>query len=88
MCGHVPWKKSRLRVEGLTSRETPTDSRFCAPASSILGRKTCCAMKLYVALTVFPDSHAFGDSDAAVLLGGGEIPTKPISILERWVGCS
>lgn len=39
--------------------------------------------KLYMMLTVFPDGHAVGESDAAVLLDG-DVATEPISILERW----
>ncbi|CAM9536411.1 unnamed protein product, partial [Scytosiphon promiscuus] len=49
-----------------------------------LGTENMWAQKLYMMLTVFPDGHAFGQSDAVVLLGDGEVATKPMSILERW----
>ena len=49
-----------------------------------LGAESVVAKKLYVELAIFPDGHAFDTSDAAVLLGDGEVATKPISILERW----
>ena len=49
-----------------------------------LGTENVLAQKLYAELAVFPDGHAFGESDVAVLLGDGEVATKPISILERW----
>ena len=49
-----------------------------------LGAENVFSKKLYAALTVFPYGHAFGESDAAVLLGDAEVTTKPISILERW----
>eukprot|EP00752_Nemacystus_decipiens_P003122 g2891.t1 len=41
--------------------------------------------KLYMMLTVFPDGHAFGESDAAVLVDG-DVATHPISILESMYG--
>ncbi|CAN0179829.1 unnamed protein product [Scytosiphon promiscuus] len=49
-----------------------------------LGTENVLAQKLYAELAVFPDGHAFEESDAAVLLGDGEVATKPMSILERW----
>lgn len=49
-----------------------------------LGTENVLAQQLYAELTVFPDGHAFEESDAAVLLGDGEVATKPISVLERW----
>eukprot|EP00752_Nemacystus_decipiens_P007264 g6502.t1 len=49
-----------------------------------LGTENVLAQKLYAELAVFPDGHAFGLSDAAVLLGDGEVASKPVSILERW----
>ncbi|CAM9556405.1 unnamed protein product, partial [Ectocarpus sp. 6 AP-2014] len=49
-----------------------------------LGTENVLAQKLYVELAIFPDGHAFGQSDAALLLGDGEVATKPMSILERW----
>ena len=47
------------------------------------GQQGTWVQKLYLMLTVFPDGHAFGESDAAVLLDG-DIATEPLSILERW----
>eukprot|EP00752_Nemacystus_decipiens_P007557 g6751.t1 len=49
-----------------------------------LGTENVFAQKLYAELAVFPDGHAFGESDAAVLLGDEEGALKPLSILERW----
>lgn len=43
------------------------------------------AGKLYAMLAVFPHGHAFGRSDAGVLLDHKEeVATGPISMLERW----
>jgi len=49
-----------------------------------LGEESVLAQYLYMMLTVLPDGHAFGESDAVVLLGDGEVATKPMSVLERW----
>eukprot|EP00752_Nemacystus_decipiens_P003237 g2995.t1 len=57
-----------------------------------LGAEDAVAQELYVALGVFPDGHAFKESDAAVLLYDEESPTHhhvqvatgTIAILERW----
>ncbi|CAN0449715.1 unnamed protein product, partial [Ectocarpus sp. 12 AP-2014] len=49
-----------------------------------IGKEDPLAQELYAELAVFPDGHAFGQSDAAVLLGDGEVTKGPILILERW----
>lgn len=50
-----------------------------------LGREDTLAQELYAALAVFPDGHAFAESDAAVLLGDEEAAEGSVLILEPWV---
>lgn len=50
-----------------------------------LGAESALARKLYVMLAVFPHGHAFGHSDASVLLNHDEeVVRGTIAILERW----
>lgn len=44
----------------------------------------CWRKQLYAELAVLPRGFLFGEPDAAVLLGGGDAATKPISVLEWW----
>ncbi|CAN0409434.1 unnamed protein product [Ectocarpus sp. 12 AP-2014] len=77
--GKIEAKGGGFDVERDTNRLAVLRTGF-----EYLGAENGMSKKLYVALTVFPNGHAFRESDAAVLPGDGLVATKPMSILERW----
>ncbi|CAN0154938.1 unnamed protein product [Scytosiphon promiscuus] len=77
-------KKIEVQGESVGAERADNRRAILLAGFEYLGTENVLAQKLYAELAVLPDGHTFEESDAAVLLGDGEVATRPMSILERW----